>query len=90
MSPHDIEQRIIGAAYAYALLAAAILTVLAAVAVYCTAASLARRWRTHRHGTTRPKPFDAVTHIDQVIASDPQLTAGLDRLLNDIHKGDQP
>ncbi|MGV9756981.1 hypothetical protein ACWDUC_14345 [Streptomyces tricolor] len=45
MSLHDIEQRIIGAAWAYGLLLAAVVTILAAVLVCSGISALGRRWR---------------------------------------------
>ncbi|MCG0066524.1 hypothetical protein L0F81_25120 [Streptomyces tricolor] len=95
MSLHDIEQRIIGAAWAYGLLLAAIVTILTAVLVCSGISALACRWRARRDdfGPAGNRLWEEVdAHLEDVIAADPQLAAGLDRLnaaVRNQHKGVQ-
>ncbi|MES9522405.1 hypothetical protein [Streptomyces capoamus] len=84
MSPHDIEERLVGVAYAYALLSAAASGLVVGLVIY---REIVRRW--HDRGQARLRE-EVDAHLEQVIADDPQLSAGLDRLLNDVRKGDQP
>ncbi|WP_225811273.1 hypothetical protein [Streptomyces spinosus] len=86
MSPHDIEQRLIGVAWAYVSFAALTIAVFIAVFV-CHVVS---DWRARRHDLGPDRLWEEVdAHLTEVIAADPQLAAGLDRLLNDVSKGEQ-
>ncbi|MFE1192875.1 hypothetical protein ACFW6E_08750 [Streptomyces olivaceoviridis] len=87
MSPHDIEQRLIGAAYAY--LSFAVLTV--AVFIAALVCHVVGSWCARRNEVGPDRLWEEVdAHLAEVIAADPQLSAGLDRLLNNVRKGDQP
>ncbi|KOV86102.1 MULTISPECIES: hypothetical protein [unclassified Streptomyces] len=94
MSPHDIEQRVIGAAWAYAIFAAATIAMFTAVLACHGISALVRRRRARRDDLGPDRLWEEVdAHLAEVIAADPQLAAGLDRLRtavrNEQHKGDQ-
>ncbi|MET9012275.1 hypothetical protein ABZX74_15355 [Streptomyces olivaceoviridis] len=86
MSPHDIEQRLIGVAWAYATFAALTIAVFVALLI----CHVVNDWRARRNDLGPARLWEEVNaHLTEVITADPQLAAGLDRLLNNVSKGDQ-
>ncbi|MET8766371.1 hypothetical protein [Streptomyces sp. NPDC004658] len=90
MSPHDIEQRLIGVAWAYLSFAALTIAVFTAVLISHGIRALVHRHRARRNDCGPDRLLEEVNaHLAEVIGADPQLAAGLNRLLNNVSKEDQ-